>query len=76
LPPSLQTNPPNDARRSSNKTGHAKVTAVSLTRGQINAVFAAFKAGIRPPQIARQFGIAQSDVHKVLRSETIPEREK
>ena len=75
LPLGFQTNPLNDARRSSTKTGHAKVTAVSLTRGQINAVFAAFKAGIRPSQIARQFGIAQSDVHKVLRSETRPERD-
>jgi len=42
-----------------------------LTRGQMNAVFAAFKAGIKPSQIARQFGIARSDVHKVLRSDTI-----
>jgi hypothetical protein len=73
LPLGFQRNLPNDARRSSTKTGHPKVTAVLLTRGQINAVFAAFKAGIRPSQIARQFGIAQSDVHKVLRSETRPE---
>jgi hypothetical protein len=37
-----------------------------LTRGQINAVRAAFKAGIKPTLIARQFGISQSDVRKVL----------
>ena len=36
------------------------------SRGQMNAVYAAFKAGIKPSQIARQFGIARSDVHKVL----------
>jgi hypothetical protein len=33
-----------------------------LTRGQVNAVRAAFKAGIKPSVIARQFGISQSDV--------------
>jgi hypothetical protein len=38
----------------------------TLTRGQMIAVCAAFKAGIKPSQIARQFGIARSDVHKVL----------
>jgi hypothetical protein len=40
--------------------------AVSLTRGQVNAVRAAAKAGIKPSLIARQFGISQSDVRKVL----------
>jgi DNA-binding transcriptional regulator LsrR (DeoR family) len=39
-----------------------------LTRGQVNAVHAAFKAGIKPSVIARQFGISQSDVRKVLTS--------
>ena len=40
--------------------------AVSLTRGQVNAVRAAFKAGITPARIARQFGLSQSDVRKAL----------
>jgi hypothetical protein len=44
------------------------VATVLLTRGQINAVHAAFKAGIKPSIIARQFGISQSDVRKVLTS--------
>jgi hypothetical protein len=44
--------------------------AVSLTRGQINAVRAAFKAGIKPSLISRQFGISLSDVRKVLASVT------
>ena len=35
---------------------------VPLTRGQLNAVRAAFKAGITPTRIARQFGLSQSDV--------------
>jgi hypothetical protein len=43
---------------------------VALTRGQVNMVRAAFKAGIRPSRIARQFGISQSDVRKVLASES------
>jgi hypothetical protein len=38
----------------------------SLTRGQINAVRAALTAGIKPSLIARQFGISQADVRKVL----------
>ena len=41
-----------------------------LTQGQMNAVLASFKAGIAPSRIARQFGISQSDVRKVLASES------
>jgi len=45
-----------------------KVEAVSvpLTQGILNAVRAAFKAGVTPSRIARQFGISQSDVWKAL----------
>jgi hypothetical protein len=39
---------------------------VRLTQGKLNAVRAAFKAGVRPSRIARQFGISQSDVRKAL----------
>jgi len=38
----------------------------SLPRGQLNAVRAAFKAGVTPARIARQFGLSQSDVRKAL----------
>ena len=38
----------------------------SLTTGKLNAVRAAFKAGVKPSAIARQFGISQSDVKKAL----------
>ena len=38
----------------------------SLTIGKLNAVRAAFKAGVKPSAIARQFGISQSDVRKAL----------
>jgi hypothetical protein len=44
-------------------------TDASLTRGQVNAVRAAFKAGITPSKIARQFGLSQSNVRKALRSD-------
>ena len=45
----------------------SKVEAfVPLTQGKLNAVRAAFKAGVTPSRIARQFGISQSDVRKAL----------
>jgi hypothetical protein len=53
---------PTDKRSPSRKVE----APVSLTRGQLNAVRAAFKAGIKPSMIARQFGLSQSDVRKAL----------
>jgi hypothetical protein len=55
--------PPTEQRR------NVKVAEISLTRGQMNAVRAAFKAGITPSRIARQFGISQSNVRKALASD-------
>jgi hypothetical protein len=81
LPPSDQISAPGETapKRSSqtDKASHhgrqleaatVSLTAatVSLTRGQVNAVRAAYKAGIKPSLIARQFGISQSDIRKVL----------
>jgi hypothetical protein len=43
--------------------------AAALTKGQVNAVRAAFKAGVTPSRIARQFGLSQSDVRKALSSD-------
>jgi hypothetical protein len=43
--------------------------APSLPQGKLNAVRAAFKAGVKPSQIARKFGISQSDVRKALASD-------
>ena len=37
-----------------------------LTKSKLNAVRAAFRAGVKPSAIARQFGISQSDVKKAL----------
>jgi hypothetical protein len=51
------------------------MATVLLTRGQVNAVRAAFKAGIKPSLIARKFGLSQSDVRKALTadaSERVP----
>src|SRR2546421_7793261 len=51
LPPSVRANTPDESipkRLSSKDKPQAKLSTVSLTRGQINAVRAAFKAGITP----------------------------
>ena len=45
------------------------IADVGLTRGQIKAVGAAFKAGVTPSRIARQFGISQANVRKTLTTE-------
>lgn len=45
------------------------IATASLTRGQVNAVRAAFKAGVTLSRIARQFGLTQSDVRKALASD-------
>jgi predicted DNA-binding protein (UPF0251 family) len=57
--------PQAEAKPASRRTAVEEV-AVSLTKGKLNAVRAAFKAGVKPSAIARQFGISQSDVRKAL----------
>jgi hypothetical protein len=47
----------------------AEAVAVHLKPGKLNAVRAAFKAGVKPSQIARQFGLSQSDVRQALASD-------
>lgn len=47
-----------------------KEVAPPLAQGKLNAVRAAFKAGVTPSRIARQFGISQSDVRKALSGDT------
>jgi predicted DNA-binding protein (UPF0251 family) len=42
---------------------------VSLPQGKLNAVRAAFKAGVTPNRIAREFGISRSDVQRALAGE-------
>jgi hypothetical protein len=53
----------------------AQEEGTSLTRGQVNAVRAGFKAGVKVSMIARQFGLSQSEVRKALASE-MPERKR
>jgi hypothetical protein len=60
----LQVGNPPGTRESARDEG------ASLTQGQLNAVRAAFKAGVKVLMIARQFGISQSDVRKALASDT------
>jgi hypothetical protein len=48
----------------------ADAVAMPLTISKVNAVRAAFKAGITPSRIARQFGLSQADVRKALASNT------
>jgi hypothetical protein len=50
----------------SNQAQSAEGAPRSLKPGQTNAVRAAFKAGVKPPQIARQFGISPSAVREAL----------
>ena len=75
LPPTDQTTKRSSRTNRSPHGPHVEAATVSLTRGKINAVRAAFKAGIKPSVIARQFGISQSDVRKVLASDTTTEAE-
>jgi hypothetical protein len=51
------------------KTAKLNTGEVSLTRGQVSAVRSAFKAGITPSRIAREFGIPLSNVRKALASD-------
>src|SRR6266568_4758028 len=70
LPSSLAASddptPRSRKRNEPSKGRPAHVAVLSLTSGQVNAVRAAFKAGIAPPRIARAFGISRSEVRKVL----------
>ena len=54
---------PNETQR---RKRDAEAIAVSLPQGKLNAVRAAFKAGVTPSRIAREFGISQQDVRKAL----------
>jgi hypothetical protein len=46
-----------------------QATAVSLTPGKLSAVRAAFKAGVTPTKIAKEFGLSQADVRSVIASD-------
>jgi hypothetical protein len=56
--------PPVPANRQ--RKGDAGAVFPSLPQGKLNAVRAAFKAGVTPARIAREFGISRSDVQRTL----------
>jgi hypothetical protein len=47
----------------------AKEVAPPLVQEKLNAVRAAYKAGVRPSRIAKQFGVSHADVRKALASD-------
>ena len=53
----------------SRKQRPKEVDAPPLAQGKLNAIRAAFKAGVRPSRIAREFGVSHADVRKVLTSD-------
>src|SRR5665811_778840 len=59
--------PDSDEPRRQKRT---KEIAPPLAQGKLNAVRAAFKAGVRPSRIAREFGISHADVRRALASES------
>src|SRR5664279_120585 len=53
----------------SRKPAIKEVDAPPLTQGKLNAILAAFKAGVRPSRIAREFGVSHADVRRALASD-------
>jgi hypothetical protein len=45
---------------------NAEAISPPLPQGNLNAVRAAFKAGVTPARIAREFGISRADVQRTL----------
>jgi len=74
LTPMVEPNARDEPKRTSKAARRVELPTGSLTRGQINAVQAAFKAGITPSRIARQFGMSQSNVRKALMADTTTKR--
>jgi len=68
LPASTMEQPSADAKPARRQV-LAQDDAGSLPTAKVNAVRAAFKAGVKLSTIARQFGISQSDVRKALAAE-------
>ena len=64
--PAVSSTPLPEQTRTSARPTKGEVAPAGLTRGQANAVRAAFKAGVTPARIARQFGLSQSQVCKAL----------
>ena len=74
LTPKVELNTRDEPKRTSKDDRRVELATGSLTRGQVNAVRAAYKAGVTPSQIARQFGISQSNIRKVMLTDTTIKR--
>jgi transposase-like protein len=72
--PSAQLATPKMVSRSQANTEIGDPGGTSLTRGQLSAVRAGFRAGVKPSTLARQFGLSQSDVRKALAAEGRPRK--
>jgi hypothetical protein len=59
------TQKPSTTENTSNRK-QVEVAEVTLSPGKLNAIRAAFKAGVTPSRIARQFAISQANVRKAL----------
>jgi hypothetical protein len=57
-----------DTDRSESKP-QTEPTDVTLPKGKLRAINAAYRAGVKPSQIARHFGVSQTEVRKALRSD-------
>jgi hypothetical protein len=56
------------SREKANQPGHRIKEAVQVPEGKANLIRASFKAGLKPPAIARTLRISQSLVRRVLSS--------
>lgn len=52
--------------KKTDKRATSETNALPLTQSQINAIRAAFKAGVKPSTIARQFGVSRSAIQQAL----------
>jgi hypothetical protein len=60
--------PPSSLKMADKK--QRQVAPVPLTTTKLNAIRAAFEAGVRPSQIAREFGLPQGDVRNARKKTT------
>ena len=69
-PPLGRASDPSDERERRVRTASApKPDSPGVTAGKANAIRAAFRAGMKPATIARQFGVPQPAVRQVLQAE-------
>jgi hypothetical protein len=74
FPSGVKPNLSDETKRTPTDQRRVELQPGSLPRGRINAVRAAYKAGITPSRIARQFGISQLDVRKALMADSATKR--